>query len=87
MPRVERAAREGIEQLRVLVLTTTLERSETLRRTILPVASNVPIFITTLNRLPHSGAAAPILLKVEGSPFVEKGISATKTYCFDCFHS
>jgi len=78
---------EGIEHLRVLVLTTSLERAETLRRTITSVASNVPVFITTLERLRKSGADQPIWLKVEGSSFVEQGISAPKTYCFECFDS
>lgn len=78
---------EGIEHLRVLVLTTSLERAETLRRTILPVAPSLPVYITTLNRLSQSAADAPIWLKVEGSPMTEQDVAAPKTYCFECFAS
>lgn len=78
---------EGIENLHVLVLTTSLERAETLRRTILPITRGLPVFITTIDRLRQSGADAPIWLKVEGSPAERQDISTAKTYCFDCFEA
>jgi len=76
---------EGIEELQVLVLTTSLERAETLRRMILPTLRRLSVHITTFDRLRQSGADAPIWLKVEGSPNEKQDIAVAKTYCFDCF--
>jgi hypothetical protein len=76
---------EGIEELQVLVLTTSLERAETLRRTILPTLRRLSVHITTFARFRQSGADAAIWLTVEGSPTEKQDIAFAKTYCFDCF--
>lgn len=76
---------EGIELLRLLVVTTSWERAEMVRRTALPVANTLPMFITTFDRLRVGRVDEAIWLKVEESPQDEQETSGTKTYCFDCF--
>lgn len=72
---------ERVDLLRVLILTTSWERSETLRRTAREFASaDMPIFITTFDRLRASGADAAIWLRVAGDAQPQDA-----AYCFECF--
>jgi hypothetical protein len=82
---------EGIELLRLLVVTTSWERAETLRQVALPLIAelraerDVQIFITTFDRLGASGIDAAIWLHVESGQPNDSALTMTKTYCFDCF--
>lgn len=76
--------REGIELLRVLVVTTSWERAANLSRVVWSVASDLPVWFTTLDRLQASGADAPIWLSAKVG--VEQGgLTSPKEYCFECF--
>lgn len=75
---------EGIELLRLLVLTNSWERADTWCRAAQTVHGRFPIFITTFDRLYASGADAPIWLR--GDEFIsESAASSPKVYCFECF--
>jgi hypothetical protein len=75
---------EGIELLRLLVVTNSWERADTWRRAAKTVQARFPIFITTFDRLYASGADAPIWLR--GDEFVsESAASSPKVHCFECF--
>ena len=76
---------EGIELLRLLVLTNSWERAETWCRAAQTVHARFPIFITTFDRLYASRADAPIWLR--GDEFVsqESAASSPKVHCFECF--
>ena len=75
---------EGIELLRLLVLTNSWERADTWCRAAQTVHARFPIFITTFDRLYASGADAPIWLR--GDEFVsESAASSPKVQCFECF--
>ncbi len=82
---------EGIELLRLLVVTTSWERAETLRHVALELnaelgfESGIPIYITTFDRLRASGTNAAIWLHVGGDQLGESARTIAKTYCFDCF--
>ncbi len=81
----------GIELLRLLIVTHSWERAETLRELAVTVERELqtegilPIFITTFSRLRATGAGAPIWLKVGSLEPGESALTAPKTYCFDCF--
>lgn len=76
--------REGIELLRLLVVTNSWERADTWRRAAKTVQARFPIFITTFDRLYASGADAPIWLR--GDEFVSNSAaSSPKVHCFECF--
>lgn len=75
---------EGIELLRLLVLTNSWERAETWCRAAQTVHARFPLFITTFDRLYASGADAPIWLR--GDDFIsESAASRPKVHCFECF--
>lgn len=76
--------REGIELLRLLVLTISWERAETWCRAARSEHADYPIFITTFDRLYASGADAPIWLRADGS-VSETTAYALKVFCFECF--
>lgn len=78
------------EFLRVLVITTSWERATTVRHTAQAFASaDLPIFITTFDRLQASGADAPIWLRVHQpdakGDILPEAAALPKTYCFECF--
>jgi hypothetical protein len=75
---------EGIELLRLLILTSSWERTETWRRAAQSVRVQFPLFITTFDRLYASRADAPIWLRGEvGSS--EPTTASPKKHCFECF--
>jgi len=78
--------KEGIEFLRLLLVTSSWERAETLRRTALQVGGGVPIFITTFDRYRASGADAAIWLRSDQAS-TESAADTPKVHCFECFNS
>ena len=76
--------REGIELLRLLVLTISWERAETWCSAARSEHADYPIFITTFDRVYASGADSPIWLRADGS-VSETAASASKVFCFECF--
>ena len=76
---------EGIELLRVLVLTNSWERAETWRRAAQAVHAHLPILITTFDRLYASGANTPLWLRADGSRAEEPAAATPKVHCFECF--
>jgi len=75
---------EGIELLRLLVLTNSWERADTWCQAAQSVHARFPIFITTFDRLYASSADAPIWLR--GDDFVSgSAASSPKVHCFECF--
>jgi hypothetical protein len=82
---------EGIELLRLLVVTNSWERAETIRRIAwkevqeLKSDDILPIFITTFDRLHASGADGAIWLRVSGIPTTDPALTETKSHCFACF--
>jgi len=82
---------EGIELLRLLIVTNSWERAETIRRIAwkqvqeLKSDNLLPIYITTFDRLRASGADAAIWLRVSGIPTTDSALTESKTYCFACF--
>jgi DNA-binding MarR family transcriptional regulator len=82
---------EGIELLRLLVVTNSWERAETIRRIAwkevkeLKSDDILPIFITTFDRLRASGADGAIWLRVSGIPAPDSALTESKGYCFACF--
>jgi len=75
---------EGVELLRLLVVTRSWERAETWRRAAQSVRAQLPILITTFDRLDASHADARIWLRgdVQSS---EPATTSPKVYCFGCF--
>ena len=82
---------EVIELLRLLVVTNSWERAETIRRIAwkevqeLKSDDILPIFITTFDRLHASGADGAIWLRVSGIPTTDPALTETKSHCFACF--
>lgn len=82
---------EGIELLRLLIVTRSWRRTESLRRTALELESELetgallPTFITTFHELRTRGANAPIWLRVAPDRPNESTLQRSKSYCFDCF--
>jgi hypothetical protein len=75
---------EGIELLRLLVLTNSWERADTWCRAAQTVHARFPIFITTFDRLYASGADAPIWLRGDEVNSASAA-SRSKVHCFECF--
>lgn len=81
----------GIELLRLLIVTSSWERADTLRSTAVQLERElkceglVPIFITTFDRMRASTPDAPIWLRVAEAQPNESVSTTAKTYCFDCF--
>ena len=76
--------REGIGLLRVLVVTSSWERAEHLAHVAHSVASDLPVWFTTFDRLLSSGADGPIWLSSKVG--AEQGaLASPKTFCFECF--
>jgi DNA-binding IclR family transcriptional regulator len=76
---------EGIELLRVLVVTKSWERAESWRRAAESVQVQFPIFITTFDRLYASGADAPIWWRIDLPTAPETAAASPKQHCFECF--
>jgi hypothetical protein len=76
---------EGIELLRVLVVTNSWERAETWQRAALTVHARFPIFLTTFDRLYASGADAPIWLRGDLPGEGQSAASSPKVHCFEYF--
>lgn len=81
----------GIEFLRLLVVTSSWERAETLRKVALQLDVQfqgegiLSVFITTFDRLRASAADAPIWLRIDPGQPDDTALTLPKTYCFDCF--
>jgi hypothetical protein len=75
---------EGVESLRLLVVTASWERAEAWRRTALEVKVRLPVFITTHDRLAASGVDTPIWLRGDVA-YTESAAASPKEYCFECF--
>ncbi len=75
---------EGIEFLRLLVVTNSWERAEAWRRSAVEEKARFPIFITTFDRLEASGVDAPIWLRGDVARS-ERAAASPKVYCFECF--
>lgn len=78
--------KEGIEFLRLLLITSSWERAENLRQVALQVSGGVPIFITTFDRYRASGADAAIWLRGDQASD-ESAAETPKVHCFDCFEA
>ena len=78
--------KEGVELLRLLLITSSWERAESLRRTALQAGGGVPVFITTFDRYRASGADAAIWLRGD-QVSTESAAETPKVYCFDCFNA
>jgi hypothetical protein len=76
--------REGIELLRVLVVTGSWERAAHLAQVVWTVASDLTVWFTTFDRLQASGADAPIWLSAKVGA-EQGGLTSPKEYCFGCF--
>lgn len=76
---------EGIEVLRLLVLTNSWERADTWCRAARTVQARFPIFITTFDRVYASGADAPIWLRGDELAVNESAAASPKLLCFECF--
>ncbi len=76
---------EGIELLRLLVLTNSWERADTWCRAVQTVQARFPIFITTFDRVYASGADAPIWLRGDELAVNESAAAGPKVHCFECF--
>ena len=76
---------EGIELLRMLVVTNSWERAGTWQRTADSAHVRFPILITTFDRLYASGADAPIWLRGDAPDSGESAATSPKVYCFECF--
>jgi|GEM_PF-1428901 len=75
---------EGIEFLRLLVVTNSWERAEAWRRAALEEKVRFPIFVTTFDRLTASGVDAPIWLRGDVARS-ERAAKSPKACCFECF--
>lgn len=75
---------EGIEVLRLLVLTNSWERADTWCRAAQTEHARFPIFVTTFDRLYASGADAPIWLRADEFSSASAA-SSPKVHCFECF--
>jgi hypothetical protein len=76
---------EGIELLRVLVVTKSWERAESWRRAAQSVRVQFPIFVTTFDRLYASGADACIWWRIDLPNSPEFAAASPKQHCFECF--
>ncbi|MBI5034078.1 MAG: replication-relaxation family protein [Chloroflexi bacterium] len=76
---------EGIELLRLLVLTNSWERAETWCRAAESLRSSFPMFITTFERVNASGADSSIWLRGDQRLAQASVASQPKVYCFECF--
>jgi hypothetical protein len=76
---------EGIELLRVLVVTKSWERAESWRRAAQSVRVQFPIFVTTFDRLYASGADACIWWRIDLPNSPESAAESPKQHCFECF--
>ncbi len=81
----------GIELLRLLIVTNSWERAETLRKTIVEIEQEfqgggiLTVFITTFDLLRSSGADRPIWLRAEPLARESSALTSPKTYCFGAF--
>lgn len=81
----------GIEFLRLLLVTSSWERAETLRKVGMQLETQyhgdgiLTVFITTFDRLRASGVDAAIWLPIHLDQQGESALTLPKTYCFDCF--
>ncbi len=81
----------GIELLRLLIVTNSWERAETLRENAIEIQEKLksekflPVLITTFDRLRASGVDHPIWLRVGRSSPGESALTTAKNYCFDCY--
>jgi hypothetical protein len=76
---------EGIELLRVLVVTKSWERAKTWRRAAQNVRVQFPIFITTFDRLYASRADARIWWRIDLPNSPESAAASPKLHCFEFF--
>jgi hypothetical protein len=76
---------EGIELLRVLVITNSWERADTWRRAAREARLRFPIYVTTFDRLYASGADAPVWLRIDQADVKQSAAVSPKVYCFECF--
>lgn len=76
--------REGIELLRVLIVTNSWERADMLWDVAIRSAGGVPIFITTFDRYRASGADAAIWLRADETG-EDSAVETRKVHCFECF--
>ncbi len=80
----------GIELLRLLIVTNSWERAETLEENATKIQEKLksdkflPILITTFDRLRASGIDHPIWLRVGQISAKESALTAAKHYSFDC---
>ncbi len=81
----------GIERLRLLIVTSSWERAETLRRAVIEMetafqgAGILMVLITTFPLLRSSGADRPIWLQAGVLEAQASALTAPKTYCLDAF--
>lgn len=76
---------EGVEFLRVLVMTNSWERAETWHRAAVAVRASFPMFITTFDRLYASGADAPIWMRGDATGSGQTAAASPKGHCFEYF--
>lgn len=79
--------REGIELLRLLILTSSWERAESWQRAAQSVRAQFPIFITTFDRLYASRADAQIWWRIDVPNSPKAAAANPKLHCFECFES
>ncbi|MCL5950387.1 MAG: replication-relaxation family protein [Chloroflexi bacterium] len=81
----------GIELLRLLIVTNSWERAETLEESATKIqeklksAKFLPVLITTFDRLRASGIDHPIWLRAGQTSEKGSALTAAKDYSFDCF--
>lgn len=76
---------EGIELLRLLVVTNSWERADAWHRAAQEVKVSFPLFITTFDRIEASGIDAPIWLRGDIAA-AEPATTSPKVCCFECFN-
>lgn len=76
--------REGVEFLRLLVVTTSWERADAWRQAALDAKVRLPVLITTFDRLDASGIDAAIWLRGNVAN-IEPATTSHKVACFACF--
>jgi hypothetical protein len=77
--------REGIEFLRLFVVTKSWERADTWWNAAESAHIRFPLFITTFDRLYASSADAPIWLRGDARKQDRSAVATAKTYCLECF--